>query len=112
MRNPLANPPVLCARNHRSLACSTRRSFDVRTSLHTFPTESFIAHTADLSALIDINLTKSPSNSVGARPGRSGGEVPYCRPPPSSSVVLSVAPDPAPRPQRPLRPCLITPALC
>src|SRR5260370_30336890 len=82
MRNPLANPPVLCARNHRSLACSTRRSFDVRTSLHTFPTESFIPHTADLSALIDINLTKSPSNSVGARAGRSGGEGLYGRPRP------------------------------
>src|SRR5260370_422365 len=65
MRNPLANPPVLCARNHRSLACSTRRSFDVRTSLHNFPTESFIAHTADLSALsVDVIVSAFKSYSA------------------------------------------------
>src|SRR5260370_3589986 len=33
----------------------------------------FIALTADLSALIRINLRKSPSNSVGASAVRSGG---------------------------------------
>jgi len=64
MRNPSANRPVLLARNHRLLACRSRRWFDVRTSLPNFPTESCIAPTADLSAFagcsaIPLNVLKS-----------------------------------------------------
>src|SRR5216684_3566332 len=50
MLSPSANPAVLRARNHHSLACRTGRSLDVQTSLHHFPTESFIVPIADLSA--------------------------------------------------------------
>src|SRR5258708_33560353 len=66
MLSPSANQAVLRARNHPSLACRTRRrSLDVRTSLHNFPTESLIAPSADLSALIPLigvrAIKESPS---------------------------------------------------
>src|SRR5258708_19090152 len=50
MLSPSATPAVLRARNHPSLACRTRRrSLDVRTSLHNFPTESYIETNAQSS---------------------------------------------------------------
>ncbi|SRR6266436_2377632 len=50
----------------------------------------FIVRTADLSAPIRINLTKSPSTSVGARVAGRSGEGLYGRPP---SLLLLLFPD-------------------
>src|SRR5258707_15149099 len=60
----------------------------VSLSVQIFPTESFIVHTADVSALIGINLTESSSTSVGAREVGSGGEGLYGRPRPVPSAHL------------------------
>src|SRR5437764_7930133 len=71
MLNPWANPAVLHVQNPRSLACRSRRWLDVQTYGQNFPTESFIAHIADLSALIGIKLSRKArqeaGRSVGAR---------------------------------------------
>src|SRR6266705_5795811 len=70
MLSPSVKPVVLRAASHSSLACKTRRLLDGQTSRPIFPTESFIAHTADVSAfskVINFNGGE-PMTSDATRP--------------------------------------------
>ena len=58
----------------------------------------FIVRTADLSARIRINLTKSSSTSVGARVVGSGGEGLYGRPRPGPFAYMQGERDHTPPP--------------
>src|SRR5436305_1712016 len=73
MLNPWANPAVLHVQNPRSLACRSRRWLDVQTYGQNFPTESFIAHIADLSALIGIKLSRKARQEAGRSVGAGVG---------------------------------------